>query len=176
MDINALYEKSRDGTKDAEEALFQALSVRFHLFVSRKVMNEEDGKEIVQDALMTISANYRNIEFTTSFSAWSYKVLQNRILNYFKMKKRHVISYEAEPTDNKDLSRWSGDPQFTTDLLDCLAKIGRTNRTFARALSLKFQGYAAEEICRKLEVTPGNFYVIVSRARSLLKKCLERGI
>ena len=44
-----------------------------------------------------------------------------------------------------------------------------------REKNLIQQGYKSDEICRKLRVTPNNFYVILSRGRQLMKMCLEEG-
>lgn len=175
MNLNALFEKSRCGDIESEKKLFQALSVRFRLFVFQRVLNEEDGEEIVQEALLKILELYKNIDIKSSFSAWAYKLLEYRIYNYYRQKKRQGISSEFSDDDDINLLEWPYDPGFEKELLNCLKKIGKTNMRFARILNLKFQGYSADEICRKLGITPGNLYVIVSRARSMLQECLERG-
>lgn len=175
MNLNALFEKSRCGDTESEKELFQALSVRFRFFVFQRVLNEEDGEEIVQEALLKILELYRDIKIKSSFSAWAYKLLEYRVYNYYRQKKRRVAGSESAGDSDMDLSDWPYDPQFERDLLDCLKKIGKTNMRFARILNLKFQGYSADEICRKLDITPGNLYVIVSRARSMLQECLEGG-
>ncbi len=174
MNLNTLFEKSRGGDIESEKELFQALTVRFRLFVFQRVLNEDDGEEIVQEALLKILELYKNIDIKSSFSAWAYKLLEYRVYNYYRQKKRREISSELTGDGDIDLSEWPYDPRLERNLLDCLKKIGKTNMRFARILNLKFQGYNADEICRKMDITPGNLYVIVSRARSMLQECLER--
>ena len=175
MNINALHNKAINGDRADEDRLFQSLTVRFRLFVYQRVWNEDDAKEIVQEALITITKEYKEIEFQTSFSAWAYQVLQNKISNYIRMKKSREKVVEPMPDGNPDFAAWSPDPVLEPKLLGCLRELGRTNLRYARILNLKYQGYDVEDICRKLDIKPGNFYVILSRARSMLKQCIENG-
>jgi DNA-directed RNA polymerase specialized sigma24 family protein len=49
------------------------------------------------------------------------------------------------------------------------------NKRYARILVLRYQGYSAEEICDEFKITSKNLYMILSRARVLLKRCIETG-
>ncbi len=51
MDINNYYLAAKNGDKKAEEQLFQFLTARFRLFVQRKIWNQGDGEELMQEAL-----------------------------------------------------------------------------------------------------------------------------
>ncbi|MCP4703925.1 MAG: RNA polymerase sigma factor [candidate division Zixibacteria bacterium] len=176
MTINELYKLACNGDKTSEAVFLQTLTVRFRLFLYHKNINEEDAKEIVQDAMFTIIKEYKKINFETSFAAWAYNVLQNKLLNYFRKSKKHgeIISSSS---DNQagEFRTWEPDPILAPQLLDCLRKIGKINMRYARILNLHFQGYKVNEICKKLEITPNNLYVILSRARSMLASCLEKG-
>ena len=177
MNINTLYNIAREGNQTGEEELFKVLSARFRLFARQRVWDELDSEEIVQDALMTICKEYKAIEFTTSFSAWVYKVLDNRILGYIQTKKRRngrvssVSEAENLPATEKDNPK----QELKQDLIRCMRKIAGTNLRYARVLNLHYQGFSTEEICSKLNLTRNNLYSVLSRARSLLEFCLERG-
>ena len=54
-------------------------------------------------------------------------------------------------------------------------KIVVVNNRFARILNFHYQGYAVVEVCERLRLTSTNFYSILSRARSMLELCLEKG-
>jgi RNA polymerase sigma factor (sigma-70 family) len=170
-----LHKEARTGDADAEERLFEYLSARLRLFVLQRVRNEQDCEEIVQEALRTILEKYKDIEFQKSFAAWAYRVLENKILAHFKAKRleekklAHVTGHMGQ--------RRSANPDATleTKLLECLHKLGDVNRRYARILNLHYQGYTVTEICEKLNLTHTNLYTILSRARSLLLTCLEKG-
>ncbi len=174
-DINTIYQQASAGDSTAAERLFCLLGVSFQMFVRHRVMNSQDCEEIVQDALTTIAEKYRQVQIESSFAGWAYKVLNNKVLDYYKSKR--VRSARTTPLEvaEPDLIGAATDPQLKTRLLDCLRKIHGANSFHARALNLHYQGYNTEEICAKLGIASNNFYVMLSRARTMLRVCLEKG-
>jgi RNA polymerase sigma factor (sigma-70 family) len=175
LDINSLYKNTLAGHDDSEEKLFSALVVRFRLFVRLRVWNEVDCDDIVQNTMLVIAREYRQTEITTSFSAWAYKVLENRILRYLKEKKTETKRIGAMSPDLSASSSSEPDLRLEERLLKCMKKVAETNRNYARILNLCYQGYSTHEICEKLKITPNYSYVALSRARSMLEICLEKG-
>jgi RNA polymerase sigma factor (sigma-70 family) len=175
LTINDLYTEARGGGQVAVDNLFGALTESFRIFVQQRIWNPEDGREIVQDSLTAIAAKYKEIDFEISFAAWAYKVLENKILHYYRTKRCRESKFAQ--TDNEQDRAAS--PEFNPDLqrrlLGCLKKISAVNRRHARILNYCYQGFTTEEICERLEVTRNNVYILLSRARSMLKLCLEKG-
>ncbi len=178
MDLNAMCTRAQEGDREAESDLFQYLLVRFRLFANQRIWNEGDVEDVVQDALMKVFAEFRGITFETSFSGWAYKVLDNRILNYIQKKKRRGKTVGDEMEKDREGTMYTPpaiEKETGYQLLECLKKIGRTNRRYARILNLSYQGFNVQEITEKLKITPNNLYVLLSRSRSLLELCLETG-
>ena len=175
MNLDGLYHNCRTGDPTAEEHLFRHLTARFRLFAEHKVRNRLDAEEVVQNALAVVVSKYKSIEFTVSFAAWAHKVLNNEILRYYRAKKYRENLFMSDADIAPVSERWSPEADTKRHLLDCMKKLCSSHIRYARALNLKFQGYEARAICRRLGVTVDNFYVILSRARSLLKLCLENG-
>lgn len=147
------------------------------MFARQRIRNRGDAEEVVQEALMTIYAEYKSITFNASFSAWAYKVLNNRILNSLR-KKQHESQRIDESICPKSVPSEvdvNGASDLKRRLLDCLQRIGDRNIRYARILNLHYQGYRTDEICDRLKVIPETFYSILSRARTLLEVCLEKG-
>lgn len=175
MSIDDLYNALKSGDISAENALFRKLHEAFLFFVRHKIWNQEDVEEVVQETLLTISEKYKNIEFESSFSAWAYRLLQFKLMNYYRSKRsrRKLLKGAAQ--------RWRDapvidpeEPVLIRKLAECLKKVNAVNHRYARILNLKYQGFSTGEISAKLETTPSNVYNILSRARSLLKLCLEK--
>lgn len=176
MDINSLFEFARQGDKRAESHLFEYLSARFSYFVYQRLQNKEVADEIVQETIMAILKEYKHLVVETSFSAWAYKVLDNRILNYIGSKKRE-FEKKNKLKENLNSSDNSIDPSYDLKrhLMECLKKIAGANLRYARVLNLSYQGFKTDEICARMDLTATNLYSILSRARSLLELCLETG-
>jgi RNA polymerase sigma-70 factor (ECF subfamily) len=175
LKINNLYRLALSGDKTSVDSLFQNLSERFQLFVQNRIWDKQDSEDIVQDALMTISEKYKEVESDTDFSSWAYKVLKNKILNYFRSQKYEKKRNIDLPQKDDPPAKWNPDPVLKRKIVDCMEKISKAKIKHAQILDLHYQGYTVEEICRKFDFTPNAFYIILSRARSMLKLCLEKG-
>lgn len=177
MSINSLYELARAGDLAAEKRLFEEMAARFRYFVHPRVRDRMDADEIVQDALATICKEYKALEIESSFNAWAYKVLDNRILGYIQSRRRMVKNIDRlrETMDTRESAGPEHIDQLNLSLLDCLKKIAGANIRYARILNFSYQGYSSEEICGRLNLALSNLYSILSRARSLLRRCLESG-
>jgi len=175
LTINTLHRAAQNGDSNAEGALFALLSARFRYFAEHKIESRDDAEEIVQEALKTILDKYRDIEFTTSFAAWAYKVLDNKILAYFRrstvQRERMKGSTDADETPVMTVEETALERQ----LLECLRKLHAANRRHARVLNLHYLGFTVEEICRRVDVTRNNLYSLLHRARARLADCLETG-
>lgn len=174
MNINDLYNKAINGDQISEKELFNTLDARFRYLVSQIVWVNDDINDIIQDTLTAIALEYKKITIEISFSAWAYKVLDNRILSYKVKTKRQnerVQLFNEEFSDGFiDL-----DPLLVNQLLKCLKKIHKINGNHARVLNLKHQGFETIDICNKLKISRNNLYIMLYRARKWLTHCLETG-
>ena len=172
--LNILYGAVREGDSTAEDRLFQALSERFGLFVQQRVSNAQDAEEIVQETLMAIAQQYGEIDFQKSFAAWAYRILENKLLYYYRTKKSQADRF-VRMTDEENPDASMPDPLIKRKLLDCLKKKDRYNARHSQVLNLHYQGYTVEEISGKFDTTKNNVYILLSRSRSMLKTCIETG-
>ena len=177
MDINTLHSEAGKGDPKAVETLFEVLSSRFRMFAHHKIRNKNDAEEVVQEALMTIYREYGGITFTTSFSAWACKVLDNRVLDYLRRKQREGRRIEPGTDATADSIRRpvEANPDLRRKLLDCFQKVCQRNIRYARILNLHYLGYKTGEICERLDVKQETLYSALSKARTMLETCLEKG-
>ena len=177
MSINKLHQLSLDGGPESENRLWESLAARFRIFVRQRVWNDADAEEVVQEAMLTICREYRRVDFKTSFAAWAYKVLDNRILAYLSARKRR--SRREVSIDDRSCNPATAvvavRAELKAKLLACLKKVGRVNRRYARVLNFSYQGYKSDEICGQMDVKPNTLYSLLSRARKMLETCLNKG-
>jgi len=175
MNLNDLHQKACSGDKNAEDYLFQNLSARFRLVARHRIWNKDDAEEVVQDSLATVTQKYKSVEIETSFAAWAQRVLDLNILEYIRKKGHLAKRFEPLPDDETSLTAGDPNPSLKIKLLDCLKKVSHANLRHARILVFIYQGYGVEEVCEKLKLTVNNYYSVLSRARSMLELCLEKG-
>jgi len=175
QDLNVLYCLAKEGNRAAEQSLFACLSERFRAFARRRYWGEESYEDIVQDALATISREYEGLQITSSFAAWAYKVLKNRMLTVKRTQRLRARWTIPMAEAMELLCVESVEPDLGYRLLRCLEKIGQANVQYARILNLHYQGYTTEEICARINIPRNTFYTILFRARAMLRNCLEKG-
>ena len=173
MNLNTLHNNAVAGDSAAEKLLFEHLTVSFRLIVQLRIWNKLDAEEIAQEALKTIAEKYAQITIETSFAAWAHKVLEHKMLDYFKSKRVRNEKIETIDTAIDQATSQSLDPLLERRLLECLREIFHVNKRYARILALHYQGCTTEEICQRLKISSANMYMLLSRARASLATYLK---
>ena len=163
------------GDSCAEEQLFALLSARFRVFAYQRVLDRDKAEDLSQEALAVVAAEYRKVEITLSFAAWAHKILDNRLLGYSQKQTREKGRFVERNLDQLQSTERVSDPTLRRRLLDCLKTVAAANRRYARIVNLHYQGFVREEICAMMGMTRDQSYVVMSRARSMLRSCLEKG-
>lgn len=175
MNINELYQLTIGGGKPEEEKLFKKLRVSLLYLVEQRIWNDQDAEEIVHEILITVAEKYRLVVIEKSFAAWIYGIMENKLLHYYRSKGRQKELLSEADTKWENESDNTLNPYLIAKLLDCLKKVNKANDRYARILNLRYLGYSTEEICGKMKITRNNAFVILTRARSMLKHCLNNG-
>lgn len=174
MTINALYEAVQRGEPDAERALFAKLSERFLYFVQHKVGDPDLCHDIVQEALITVARKYLEVTFESNFAGWAHNVVLNKVMESYRRGKRDNERFIRLPDDIEvAVAEHGADPLLESMLVECLQRVNSANNRQARILNLKYQGFTTEEIAVRMKMTRNAIYMTLSRARTLLKECLD---
>jgi DNA-directed RNA polymerase specialized sigma24 family protein len=149
--INELYDLAASGDNKAEKELFAALT------------------------LAVVAAEYRAVKIETSFAAWTHKIMENRLLGYIQKRRREKGRVISGETNEYLTASWTPDPTLRMRLLGCLKKVCRANPRYARIINLHHLGFSRQEISERLDMTLDQSYVVMSRARAMLKECFDKG-
>jgi len=171
--LDDLLARAKTGDNEAEGQLIRHLLVRFVTFAKRKVGGKEAAEDIAQNACVTVLEKYKTVAFTESLSAWAYGVLRNKIGNYLQDKGRDALKVRWDSAG--DCPSVPPSQEVRRRLIHCFRLLVRRHQHYARVLNLVHQGYKTAEICAKVKITPNNLYVMLNRARRLLKKCMKTG-
>ena len=165
---------AQNGDTAAKERLYARLLVSFRVIARHRMWRDEDADDVVQDALMAVADHYEELTVESSFAAWAHRVLSNKIVDHYKIKKIRAGKLEQLRQKPMAAVTLGFDQTLKSRIKACFAKINRVHRQHARILSLHFQGYTTDEICQRLDITRNNCYVSLSRARAMLEKCLNQ--
>jgi RNA polymerase sigma-70 factor (ECF subfamily) len=175
QDLNKLFDRARAGDAAAEKQLFDYLTDRFRQFARLRIWNPSDADEVVQETMVVICREYMALEITSSFTAWAYKVLDNRILACRQSQQTRIRRIESDDSVIETLAKPTVDPDLRRQLVECLRKICAANRRYGRVLNYHSQGYGTDEIKERLSLKESTLYSLLHRSRAMLRRCLESG-
>ena len=78
---------------------------RLRAFIRRRVLNDGDAEDILQEVFYELVAAYRSLQPLEEVSAWLFRVARNRIVDLFRLKKPLPLADEpaawAESPDDE---------------------------------------------------------------------------
>ena len=150
------------------------------------------SEDLVQETFLAALKARDTFKGASSERTWLVGILKHKIADYYRKKNREIPMGEGEFSQtggestffNQDglwkdgPEEWGGDPadlfrkkEFLAQVTKCVS--GLTPR-LAHAFTLRdIDGMESREICKVLGVSETNLWVILHRARMLMRRCLE---
>ena len=161
----------------------------FNYTISR-INNHHQAKDLVQDTFFAALNAKDNFQGKASERTWLISILKRKIIDYYRkinsakgkaeVKMNFYSDGEREgdwieervPTDwNAEVEKNIENDELTIALEKC---INNLPEKYAMVFRMKtIQQFETEEICKELEITSSNLWVIIHRARTQLRKCME---
>ena len=154
-----------------------------------RLRRREDAEDAVQEALLAALNAARPFRGDSAERTWLIGILRHKIIDRIRIAARQE-AHETQVGD--DLEAWCGDSghwrhapkpwaadpaqlsedaEFWQRVRACFAALPERQ---AQVFALRtFDGLAAEDICKRLDITPTNLWVLLHRARTRLRACLE---
>ncbi|HET9481165.1 MAG TPA: sigma-70 family RNA polymerase sigma factor [Candidatus Polarisedimenticolia bacterium] len=187
---------------EGDEEAFAGLVARFHTrlvrFARSFLSDAASAEEVVQDTWMAVLRGLPSFEGRSSLGTWIYQILANRAKSRAVRDGRMLLLADLEIRDNDpavDPSRftarggWADPPrQWEADDPEALLLRSEMGRIIAEALARlpaaqravvtlrDVEGFSSAEVCNILDLTETNQRVLLHRARSSLRRELERHI
>jgi RNA polymerase sigma factor (sigma-70 family) len=111
---------------------------RLRIFIRRRVSDERDVEDILQDVFFELVEAYRTMKPIERVSAWLYRVARNRITDLFRKKRPETL--DKEPIPNIA----DGEPLLLEDLLP--SPDAGPEAEYARALLFEELDAALDEL------------------------------
>lgn len=157
-----------------------------------RVNDSDVAKDLVQDTFLAAWRNHDNFKGEISEKNWLYAILKNKIIDHFrKASTRLTDSLPGMADDDPyfdEVQHWkqAANPgewntesdglvtkkEFYKVLQDCKTKLKQIQDT---VFTMKYlDGLESEEICKVLNLTTSNYWVLIHRAKLQLRACLEK--
>ena len=165
------------------DRIWQEFSDRLRLFILRRVRNEHDVEDILQDVFWKIHSRVHTLKLGDKLEAWVYQIARNTIIDYYRQQAKsplpdqHDRSTERHPSIS-EMPEPATEPAAAQDVLDelvtCLKPmIDDLPEKYRRAiLSTEYEGLTQKEMSQELGLSLSGAKSRVQRAREKLKGTL----
>lgn len=166
-----------------------------------KVSDQELAKDLVGDTFLSALQALANFRNESNVKTWLTKILNNKIIDFYRKSKsgRSDINDYLSETDQSfyegffEVTKFSTfhwiasenpkkDSSFTEDAIEseeferilelCLSKLPPKLRPIF--VSRFIEELESEEICKQFEVSSSNYWVMIHRAKLVMRSCLEK--
>jgi len=189
----ALVERVQAGDKEAFRTLVERHQRRAFSIAMALVRDENDARELVQDAFLRVYKNISGFQGQSSFFTWLYRIITNLSIDLIRKPGRqvaeldesrrggHLAAVDSEEAPSKDfpfLSRIDGsDPadvvrrgEIASRLREALAALPDYHRGVI--VMREVEGLSYEEMAQAMGVSKGTIMSRLFHARQKLQKAL----
>ncbi|PCI34863.1 MAG: RNA polymerase subunit sigma-70 [Flavobacteriaceae bacterium] len=159
-------------------------------YTIKRVDNHEIAKDIIQETFYSALKSVPNFKGLASERTWLISILKRKIIDYYrkvnsiKGKSEIRINFhqsgeqEGNWIEERVPAKWASSSDYNLEqqelsltLTNCIEKLPEK---YAMVFKMKtIQEMDTEDICKDLDISPSNLWVIIHRARTQLRGCME---
>ena len=149
------------------------------------------AEDLVQETFLAALQSINNFQHRSTIKTWLTGILKHKIIDHFRKKAKEQPADNIKNNINKldhlfdqngqwkiKPAQWNADPQnlydqkeFIDILHKCLSELpGRQASAFVLR---EIVGESTKELCKILDISATNSWVLLYRARMYLRRCLE---
>lgn len=165
-------------------------------YAFRRLRDRDTAEDLVQETLLAALGAETRYTGAARRRTWLISILKHKVIDHLR-RKREIVASQSDPADEGEggaslwfdqrgmwrhgerPDRWTPEPatlledaEFWTVFDQCLDGLPARQ---AEAFALReLEQCSSEEACNVLGVKPTNLSVLLHRARSALRRCLEQ--
>src|SRR5512134_647625 len=156
-----------------------------------RLRDRSTAEDLVQETFLAALSDRGSFSGKSSEATWLVGILKHKIADHYRRQTREAPLPNGDLREHPDAgdfngaghwtsgpAEWGGNPadlyrqeEFLDRFRECLSGLSPNH---ANAFTLReIEGLGTAEICKVLNVTETNLWVILHRARAFLRRCLE---
>lgn len=141
-------------------------------FIARRVKNEHDAEDILQNVFFKIHNSIDNLKYESKLHAWVYRITRNAIMDYYNQRKVMAELPEIPVEEAYEIETGTGNP--VSEIASCLkSMVDHLPDKYRQAIIFtEFEGLTQKELGARLGLSPSGARSRVQRARKKLKEML----
>lgn len=168
------HKEKRMTHQEEVHALFLHHSREIRRFILALVPDFSSADDVFQETFLTVSRKADDFQTGSNFLGWVCAIARFKVLEALRSRKGQNQMLSAEVIEA--LCAGEPSPESEEEKLEVLSRcIGDLPAKTRKVVELRYQqAHKPPEIARYLDWTVESVYVTLSRARSLLRHCMER--
>jgi RNA polymerase sigma-70 factor (ECF subfamily) len=176
-DLQGLVEAARDGSRPAFDELVRRTYVDTYTLAVRLTGNEEDARDVVQEAYLRAWKGLKRFRGDAQFSTWMYRITANTSYTHMQKRKRQRTANLDDVEEPMD-ARLEGQPdamaESSAGLAELAAAVECLPETLRQIVILKdVYGLPHEAIAEELDISVAAAKVRLHRGRKKLREILD---
>lgn len=160
--------------RDHVSALFVRFSPELRGFILALLPNPSHADDVFQETFLTVTRKAADFRPGTNFLAWACTIARYKVLEAARTRTGGMrpLSEEVMESLCAAMPEPQNEAQELQALNQCIEELHPHTR---RAVELRYeQGHKPAEIANRLGWTAESVYVVLSRARAVLRECVGR--
>lgn len=166
--IDQYIRKCVDNDREAQLKVYQLFSPILYGLCLKYMRNEDDAKDVFQEAFVVAFQKMEQYKFEGSFEGWIKRIFINKLLETLKKKKKGVMFLDVFDTDIADEDEIELAPVDQEKLLEYIQELPDQYRMVFNLYV--FEKMKHKEIAALLGISEGTSKSNLNRAKSILKK------
>lgn len=156
-----------------------------------RVNNEAIAKDLVQETFFAGLKSAKNFKGNATERTWLVSILKRKVIDYYRKinSKKGQAEIRMNFSDSGDEegnwleervpNSWSNDTDHSIENEELKYQLEKCIDSLPEKYAMVFrmktiQEFSTEEICKELNITTSNLWVMVHRARTQLRNCMEK--
>ncbi len=156
-----------------------------------RVNNSNIAKDLVQETFFAGLKSAKNFQGKSTERTWLVSILKRKIIDHYRKinSKKGQAEVRMSFYDNGENEgnwieervpqSWNNEAEKNIENRELKSQIDKCIDNLPEKYAMVFrmktiQEFETEEICKELDITPSNLWVIIHRARTQLRNCMEK--
>ncbi|TYP99633.1 RNA polymerase sigma-70 factor (ECF subfamily) [Tenacibaculum adriaticum] len=156
-----------------------------------RINNNDLAKDLVQETFFAGLKSAKNFEGKSTERTWLISILKRKIIDHYRKinSKKGQAEIRMSFYDNGENEgnwieervpqSWNSETESDIENEELKEQIDKCINNLPEKYAMVFRmktilEFETEEICKELNITPSNLWVIIHRARTQLRTCMEQ--
>ena len=170
--IDSLITACKKGNEIAQMQIYDSYSKAMFTIACHYLKNEEEAKDVIQEAFLKAFLNIKKYKPEATFGAWLKRIVINQCLDTLKKQKIEFSDNKVEKNQTIEDGNWDFDSSVSkTEILEAIEQLNEKHKMVVKLYLM--EGYDHQEISEILNIPIKTSRTQLSRGKAKLRNLLK---